>query len=38
MTTGETIKFYRKEKNLTQGQLAELIGVSTHGPVIIGLN
>ena len=29
MTTGETIKFYRKEKNLTQGQLAELIGVST---------
>ncbi len=29
MTTGETVKFYRKEKNLTQGQLAELIGVST---------
>ncbi len=29
MTIGETIKFYRKEKELTQGQLAELIGVST---------
>lgn len=29
MTIGETIKFYRKEKDLTQGQLAELIGVST---------
>ncbi len=29
MTTGQTIKLYRKEKGLTQGQLAELIGVST---------
>lgn len=29
MTIGETIKFYRKEKDMTQGQLAELIGVST---------
>ena len=29
MTIGETIKFYRKEKDFTQGQLAELIGVST---------
>ncbi len=29
MTIGETIKFYRRDKKLTQGQLAELIGVST---------
>ena len=29
MTIGETIKLYRKEKGFTQGQLAELIGVST---------
>lgn len=29
MSVGENIKLYRKEKNLTQGQLAELIGVST---------
>lgn len=29
MTTGQTIKLYRKEKGFTQGQLAELIGVST---------
>lgn len=29
MSVGERIKVYRKEKNLTQGQLAELIGVST---------
>lgn len=29
MTIGQTIKLYRKEKALTQGQLAELIGVST---------
>lgn len=29
MSVGENIKIYRKEKNLTQGQLAELIGVST---------
>lgn len=29
MTIGKTIKLYRKEKNFTQGQLAELIGVST---------
>lgn len=28
MTIGKTIKLYRKEKNFTQGQLAELIGVS----------
>lgn len=28
MSIGKTIKFYRKEKNLTQGELAELIGVS----------
>lgn len=28
MTIGQTIKLYRKEKNLTQGQLAELLGVS----------
>ena len=29
MKIGQTIKLCRKEKNLTQGQLAELIGVST---------
>lgn len=29
MSVGQRIKIYRKEKNLTQGQLAELIGVST---------
>ena len=29
MTIGQTIKLYRKEKAFTQGQLAELIGVST---------
>lgn len=29
MTTGQTIKLYRKEKGFTQGQLAELIGVSS---------
>ena len=29
MTIGQRIKLYRKEKNFTQGQLAELIGVST---------
>lgn len=29
MTMGQRIKTCRKEKNLTQGQLAELIGVST---------
>lgn len=29
MTIGQTIKLYRKEKKLTQGELAELIGVST---------
>lgn len=29
MSVGECIRIYRKEKNLTQSQLAELIGVST---------
>lgn len=29
MTIGQTIKLYRKEKHLTQSELAELIGVST---------
>lgn len=29
MTIGQTIKLYRKEKNFTQSELAELIGVST---------
>ena len=28
MTTGQTIRLYRKEKGLTQSELAELIGVS----------
>ncbi len=29
MSIGKTIKLYRKDKNLTQNELAELIGVST---------
>ena len=29
MSIGQTIKLYRKEKDLTQSELAELIGVST---------
>ncbi len=29
MSIGTTIKLYRKDKNLTQSELAELIGVST---------
>ena len=29
MTIGQTIKLYRKEKNFTQSELSELIGVST---------
>lgn len=38
MTTGEKLAKLRKENNYTQEQLAELLGVSRHGPVIIGLN
>lgn len=29
MAIGQTIKLYRKEKHLTQSELAELLGVST---------
>ena len=29
MSIGKMIKFYRKENGLTQGELAEMIGVST---------
>ena len=28
MSVGQIIKFYRKEKGFTQGELAEIIGVS----------
>lgn len=38
MTVGEKITKLRKEQNLTQEQFAEILKVSRHGPVIIGLN
>ena len=38
MTLGEKIVKQRKELNYTQEQLADILGVSRHGPVIIGLN
>ena len=38
MTLGEKIAIQRKELNYTQEQLADILGVSRHGPVIIGLN
>jgi len=31
-------KIFRKQNNLTQEDIAEKLGVSRHGPVIIGLN
>lgn len=38
MTTGEKLALLRKKKGITQEELAELLHVSRHGPVIIGLN
>jgi len=38
MTLGDKIARERKELNYTQEQLADILGVSRHGPVIIGLN
>ena len=38
MTLGEKIAIQRKELNYTQELLADILGVSRHGPVIIGLN
>ena len=38
MTVGEKLLKLRKEHDLTQEQFAELLKVSRHGPVIIGLN
>lgn len=35
---GENIAKFRKEKGLSQEKVAEYMGVSRHGPVIIGLN
>ena len=32
------LKIFRKQNNLTQEEIAEKLGVSRHGPVIIGLN
>ena len=38
MSFAENLKMIRKERNITQEQLAEILDVSRHGPVIIGLN
>lgn len=38
MSFGETITGLRKAKGITQEQLSEQLGVTRHGPVIIGLN
>ena len=38
MTFGERLYELRKNKNISQEELAELLDVSRHGPVIIGLN
>jgi len=38
MSFAENLKQVRKEKNLSQEELAEILEVSRHGPVIIGLN
>ena len=34
----ENIRKYRKLKGFTQEELASELGVTSHGPVIIGLN
>ena len=38
MNIGEVIKDRRQKKNMTQADLAALLNVTPHGPVIIGLN
>ena len=38
MSFEEKIVELRKQKGLSQEELAEQLGVSRHGPVIIGLN
>ena len=38
MNFGENLKNIRKERGVTQEKLAEILGVSRYGPVIIGLN
>ena len=38
MNLGETIYGLRKDKKLSQGDLADMLEVSRHGPIIIGLN
>ena len=38
MNLGNNISFLRKQKKLTQEQFADRMGVTRHGPVIIGLN
>jgi DNA-binding XRE family transcriptional regulator len=38
MTLGSKLAKLRKENNYTQEQLADVLGVSRHGGVIIGLN
>lgn len=38
LKTGEVIYKRRRELELTQNQLAKLLGISFHGGVIIGLN
>ena len=38
MSFGENLKNVRKQRGVTQEELAEILGVSRHGPVIIGLN
>ena len=39
MSFGQNLQFLRKMRNnMTQEELAEKLGVSRHGPVIIGLN
>jgi len=35
---GERIYELRTKQNMSQGDLAETLNVSRHGPVIIGLN
>ena len=37
-TVGRNIAGYRKRKDISQRQLAELLNITAHGPVIIGLN